>query len=560
MRIATAALLAASPFAVSQALAADIEAQSRIDAVTVYPDGATVRRLADVAVPQGASTLLIKGLPSVLDPASVRVEAVADGTLAIASVETRLAPGDVKPALDPALEAKIAALREASDKVDVRLDALEVKRKSIVHFSEADPSKLGKDDKGADPSVWKTVWDAVGEELARVNEDIRVERARKAELAAEIAALEQARPVAPRPGAPKRDVAIAVEAGASLKASLTLVYRVSQAAWTPRYDAKLDTRAKDRKPSLELTRRAEVTQRTGEDWDNALLAVSTVRTLGGTAAPEVTPLIVSFADYFGALGGAVSQPEAGAARSKMAPAAVPMVAPSGVASTPPAEPAKPVLATLDAGAFQASFKVPGRVNVPRDGSPKTFALSSTTLSPDLAARIAPALDQTAYLEVSFVQNEEAPLLPGEVAIQRDGVFVGKGRLPLIAPGDKATLGAGADDRIKVTRVPLRQKDTEPGWIGSTRAQVTEFKTSVKNLHDAPIHVTVTDRIPVSDSNQISVDPLSSNTPATEKTVADKRGVSAWSFDLAAGDAKDIRFGWRVKWPADRDILMHVEPK
>ncbi|MFI5013570.1 MAG: DUF4139 domain-containing protein [Hyphomicrobiales bacterium] len=217
-------------------------------------------------------------------------------------------------------------------------------------------------------------------------------------------------------------------------------------------------------------------------------------------------------------------------------------------------------ATLDAGAFQASFKVPGRVSVPRDGSTKTFALSTVTLSPDLSARVAPALDQTAYLDISFVQNEEAPLLPGEVSIQRDGVFVGKGRFPLVAPGEKATLGAGADDRIKVTRVPLRQKDTAPGWIGSARAQVAEFKTSIRNLHDAPIHVTVTDRMPVSDSNQITIDPLSSNTPATEKTVADKRGVSAWTSDLAAGEGKDIRFGWRMKWPADRDILMHAALK
>src|SRR6202011_5340463 len=169
-------------------------------------------------------------------------------------------------------------------------------------------------------------------------------------------------------------------------------------------------------------------------------------------------------------------PDKDATLRKAVPAPLPAGAPSP--ATPAAEAAKPVFATLDAGAFQASFKVPGRVSVPRDGSAKTFALSSTTLSPDLSARLAPALEQTAYLDISFVQNEEAPLLPGEVTVQRDGVFVGKGRFPLVAPGDKATLGAGADDRVKVTRVPLRQKDTEPGWIGNSRSQVTEFKTSV----------------------------------------------------------------------------------
>ena len=44
------------------------------------------------------------------------------------------------------------------------------------------------------------------------------------------------------------------------------------------YDARLDTGAKDRKPALELVRRAEIVQTTGEDWPNVALGVSTVRT------------------------------------------------------------------------------------------------------------------------------------------------------------------------------------------------------------------------------------------------------------------------------------------
>ena len=565
MRILSAAFIAATALAAAPAHAADIDVSSHIDAVTVYPDGAMVTRLAEVSLPQGASTLLIKGLPSVLDPASLRVEATADGTLAIGAVETRLVPGEAKPVVDADLEANISGLREDSEKVAARIDALDTKRNSVIHYGAADPGKLAGG-KSVDPALWKSAWDAVGDALLQVNEELRVARARKAELAAEIATLERARPAQPRPGSPKHDVAIAVETNGELKASLSLVYRVSQAAWTPRYDAKLDTGTKDEKPSLELVRRAEISQRTGEDWQDAKLAVSTVRTQGGTAAPEVTPLIVSFNDAVveGAFGGAAQRasvtPKAAPAASVPAPMGVPGVSDAAKLESPAPVLAKPVLATLDAGPFQASFAVPGRVNVPRDGSSKTFALSTATIAPDLIARVAPALDQTAYLDVSFVQNEEAPLLPGEVAVQRDGVFVGKGRFPLVAPGDKATLGVGADDRIKVSRVPVRQKDTEPGWIGSSRAQLSDFKTSVKNLHDSPIQVSVTDRLPVSDSNQIQVEALSSNTPATEKTVADKRGVQAWSFALAPNENKDIRFGWRLKWPFDRDILMHPEAK
>ena len=73
-----------------------------------------------------------------------------------------------------------------------------------------------------------------------------------------------------------------------------MTYTVRNARWTPLYDARLDTGAKDRKPALELVRRAEITQTTGEDWSNVALSVSTVRTARGGSAPELNSLIVQY--------------------------------------------------------------------------------------------------------------------------------------------------------------------------------------------------------------------------------------------------------------------------
>ena len=66
------------------------------------------------------------------------------------------------------------------------------------------------------------------------------------------------------------------------------------ARWVPLYDARLDTGAKDRKASLELVRRAEIVQRTGEDWANVALAVSTARTARGGSAPNLNTVIVRY--------------------------------------------------------------------------------------------------------------------------------------------------------------------------------------------------------------------------------------------------------------------------
>jgi uncharacterized protein (TIGR02231 family) len=130
----------------------------------------------------------------------------------------------------------------------------------------------------------------------------------------------------------------------------------------------------------------------------------------------------------------------------------------------------------------------------------------------------------------------------------------------VAPGDKVALGFGADDKLKVTRAPVRRRENEPNWLGQTRTDLREFRTVVKSLHAQPVKVTVTERIPYSESSAITVESLTAQTtPPTEKQVGDKRGVSAWTFDLAPGAEKEIKVAYRIKWPGDREVTYAPQP-
>lgn len=534
--------------------AAEIEAASKVDTVTVYPDGASVTRRAMVDLPTGASTIVLKGLPATIDPASLRVAGQATASLSIGSVETRAAPGNPRPVIDAALEDKIKALREKRDIAAARMEAAERTRTMIRRYSEASPEKLSPDGKAMDAANWPAAWAAIGEQLAKVNEDIRVFTAQLRDIDGEIAALERARPRPPRPGAPVVDVTIALEAAAAAKATLTVTYRVAGASWRPLYDARLDTGGKGKKPSLELVRRAAVTQRTGEPWIDVTLIVSTVRVARGSGAPELMTSRVLLRP---------SPPPPGyGGRERVAPTSG---APSPSAPPPPSEPkmadkpdlvevARETQAQVQGGAFQASFGVPGRVSIPEDGSPKTFRISGATIAPTLSIKTVPVLNPTAYLQASFTNEEEAPLLPGIVSIHRDGSFVGQSSLPLVAQGDKVDLSFGADDQVKVTRVPLARRQAEPGFLSSSRTDTVEFKTIVKNLHDFPIKITVVDRIPVTEVSTITVETLDQSTKPTEPVVNDRRGVMSWTYEYAAGEQKEIRLAYRVKWPSDREVI------
>jgi len=561
MRSHIAAALFLAP---SLASAAETELSSRIDRVTVFPDGAVVTRLGKAELLQGASQIVLRGLPATIDPASIRVEGKGDGSFSVGAVDVRITPGDAKPVLDTVLEEKLKTLRDEKEKLSGQIGAIESKRATIERFAQVGPDKLGPDGKALPVGDWPAVFEAIGTALVKVQDELRGTRNRLADVEAEIATLERARPQAARPGAPKRDIAIAVEAPQPVAAEFTVTYRVTGANWTPTYEARLTTTGE--KPEIALTRRAEIRQRSGEAWDDVALTLSTTRSTGGTRAPDLTPMQVGFfeppAIYESRARAQALARKAEAEKAAPAPAAPRFGATAALEdrAAKPIVAAEVTLATIEAGAYQANFQVPGRASIPQDGSSKMVTLSQRKAEATLAARTVPELEQKAYLEAGFTHDEEAPLLAGRVALHRDGTYVGMGQFGLIAPADKVELGFGADDRIKVSFAPVKRRENDPTWLGQTRTDLREFRTVVKSLHTRPVKVTVLQRIPYSESSAITVETIAAQTtPPTEKQVGDRRGVASWTFDLAAGAEKEIKLAYRVKWPGDRELAYEEQP-
>ncbi len=210
------ALVIAAP-----ALAADLEAASKIDAVAVYPDAAVIARIAEVDLPAGANVVVFKGLPVSLDPASLRLEGEASIGMTIGAVESETTPG-APGAPDNALEAKLASLRAEKDAVQAEVDALAAKRAMIIRFSQSGPEKLSADSKPLDIGQWGAAWDAVAGGLAKVADELRPALAKARVLDDQIKALEAERQQ-PIPGqGAQRSVRVTIAADSATSARLTL--------------------------------------------------------------------------------------------------------------------------------------------------------------------------------------------------------------------------------------------------------------------------------------------------------------------------------------------------
>jgi uncharacterized protein (TIGR02231 family) len=539
--LVTTSLVGLAAFVAVPAQAADIEATSAVDAVTVYPDGASVTRLITLDLPSGDSTLVAKDFPLTLDPSSLRVEGEAGAKLTIGAIDTR-PPRAAPPVNLPELDKRIEALKDERANLAGAIHAATARRKFAERFAEASPAGLGEKGEARPVAEWRAAFAAVAEEVASADTAIRDAERKQRDIDREIARLESDRAIRP----PNRlEVRIDLAAAAAAKATLRVTYAVRQARWAPLYDARLDTGTKDRKPGLELVRRAEITQTTGEDWSNVALAVSTVRTARGGSAPELNSLIVQY-----------PQPPRPLAGGALSDAARPRSMPAPMAEESVAKRADEQEAAVEVGGFQVTFRIPGRVSLGASEGAKSLRVSTATIAPDLAVRSVPVRDPTAFLEARFVQGEDAPLLPGRVSIYRDGIFVGRGHMASASKGEPVRLGFGADDKIKIERTVVKRNEGSAGLIVTTsKTDERSFKTTVRNGHDFPIRIAIEDQLPVSENEEIQVEMLPSTTPPTATNLRERRGVLEWAFEAKPGEAKDIAFAWRVRWPKDKGVVM-----
>jgi uncharacterized protein (TIGR02231 family) len=544
--LATTSLVLVTAFAPARALAADLDATSTIDAVTVYPDGASVTRLITLDLASGDNTLVARDFPLSLDPSSLRVEGEAAAKLTIGAIDAR-PPKPVPPANLSEIDKRIEALQDQRADLQGAIASAEARRKFAERFAEASPAGLGEKGEARPLADWRAAFAAVAEEVASADAAIREVQRKQRDIDREIARLQSDRAAKPPS---KLEVRIDLAAAAATRATLRVTYAVRNARWMPLYDARLDTGAKDRKPTLELVRRAEITQNTGEDWSNVTLGVSTVRVARGGNAPDLNSLIVQYPQApRTVVGGVMDQSRARSAA--LAPLPASEATPEQLAKK-----ADEQQATAEIGAFQAAFIVPGRVSIGASEGAKNLRIATATIMPDLVIRSSPVVDPTAFLEASFVQSEDAPLLPGKIAIYRDGTFVGRGKMAASGKDETVHLGFGADDKVKIERSVVKRNEGSAGLIVATsKTDERTFKTTVRNGHDFSIKIAIWDQLPVSENEEIAVEMLPSTTPPTTTNVHDRRGVLEWAFEARPGEVRDVAFAWRVRWPKDKGVVI-----
>lgn len=552
------------------AFSAEVQAPSHVDAVTVFLAGAEVTRVAKVKIDKGEHTVIFSDIPASAVAGSIRVEGKATGKLDIGSVDTArkyLARAESQAADSERkkIEDELELLRDQKTVIEAQVQAAETQKTLIANLAQLPtrPVTAGGASGGED---WARVLATIAQgttDASKLGIDAHLkirDLDRKVEdLDNKLAAL------AP-PKTDQTEVRVYVAAGSPLDADFTVRYQVAGANWVPLYDVRLQTGTKTAAAKMDLARRAAITQKSGENWDNVTLQLSTARPSEGASAPGIETQTVDFEPEVKPMPTAapmvrMRRPEniardmesADDAKMKMDE----MVAGAPSAAAAPPAPETQVMAetqaALTSAPFEATFAVPGKVTVTGNGDAKRVVLLTDTLEPTLSSRSVPKVETNAYLYAKMKLPKGTPLLPGRVYLFRDGTFAGTSNLPMLQPGEDHDLGFGVDDQVKVKYAVLEEKRGESGLISTSRNDMRNFRITLKNLHERPIQVTVLDRVPVSQNQDIKVEYTGKTTP-TKTNFEEKRGVMTFESKLEPDEEKVLDLGYRISWPAAKSII------
>lgn len=541
------AALALFPAAGSTAEASTIAVDdARIVEVTVYPDRAEVVREATVALPAGPSSIEFVGIPFRVEPDSLRVSAEGvPSTLGAVEIRDRVEEPEETPEW-------IAARDEVRD-LELRMAMLDVEDKNarkLRGFLDAVSTVTAQNqtrdmaEGRADPEAIRGVYELLRSEhgalstgelereqrRVKLREDLEVARAKLATLR-------------PAGSIHSRVATVEVDAARAGSLSLRLSYLVAGAAWRPAYRASLDPE----NGQVHLVSEAVVRQTTGEDWTGVDLRLSTAAPARGVEPPMLgswllRPMEVARAGR--ASGTVAFESEAPSAPGRIYQNVLTME--PGIQDAAEATPAEAVVVH---SAFNVSFAVPGRSDVPSDESDHRVTLRQEDLDAELIYRTVPGLNTSAYLTAKTHAPEEYPLLAGPVRVFAGGAYLGAFRAEETGPGAELTIPFGADNRIKVIRVKLPRESGREGFSGKYRQVAFGYRTVVENLMSREVGLILEDRVPVSEDERIVVE-IAKETTAGYKQSDRRPGVMLWRMELAPRAKQEVVLEYSVRFPKD----------
>ncbi len=530
--------------------AAPKAAPSRVAAVTVYQGTALVTRLVDVPEGRGLTEIVVTPLP----PQTVDSSLYAEGTDGLRVLSSRYRTRAVKEDTRKEVRAKEAEIRSLKLEAERLKNDAQVAEQNLQLLSKLENftsvtmqhlAEKGLLNSEATLALAKYVMTT---RVEKATGSVGVQQMIQANAEAAEFATRELTELTSGSARTERDAVIVVDrAGAGGKVRLN--YLVTAATWRPQYRF----RAGAENDPLQLEYLAAIEQKSGEDWTGVDMTLSTAQPQFNATPPELLALDVSVIGR-GAVANAPQGAQAGVPgmmmgmmgggagggrdsrmfrdqsrelRKKAQEELIGQRVETGqnfINAAAALEQADELLAKKDEkegkledkeqrgeGELAAAttihegpsvtYHLRSPLTVPSRNDQQLIEVARIETKPEYYYKAVPVLTSHVYRLADLANKSEYVLLPGEATMYVGSDFVGRMNLPLVAIGERYSVGFGVDPQVQVSRRMVKKSRS---LQGGNQVHSYDYRITVASYKSATVKVQVWDRLPRAETEAVAV--------------------------------------------------------
>ncbi len=343
---------------------------------------------------------------------------------------------------------------------------------------------------------------------------------------------------------------ILLDVKSTVLASCKLTYLVENCGWAAAYDLS----AKELNEKVNLKYKARLFNKTGNDWNEVDLTLSTADPKLSATQPTLSPWYVNVApvykapisvrgsrsdgNYYHIDGVKVAEQDRKASSL------------SEAAYQNETEQQGVNYKQVEVEAFTTEFDIKDKFSCPADGKPYSVDIKDVDLAASFTHFVVPKMDNGAFIMANILNWQELDLISGPSSIYLNGAYIGNSEIDTRSVSDTLSLSFGRDNKVVVMR-KLKKEMSSRKIMGSSKRETYLYEISLRNNHVTPIVVNVYDQIPISKNDAISV----TQEVLSGGSVNAITGEVKWEITLQPGETKAIDFGYSVKYPKDMNVIL-----
>jgi uncharacterized protein (TIGR02231 family) len=155
-----------------------------------------------------------------------------------------------------------------------------------------------------------------------------------------------------------------------------------------------------------------------------------------------------------------------------------------------------------------TYKLPAGISIPSRPDEQIVEVTRLTLPPEYYYKAIPVLTKHVYRLANLTNKSDLIFLPGEATMYQGSDFVGRTQLPLVAIGERFTVGFGIDTSLQVNRKLVEKTRS---LKGGNQELNFEYRILVNSYKPEPVNIQVWDRLPMTESEVIAIN-ITKTTP------------------------------------------------